>query len=265
MEFLQILILAVVQGLTEFLPVSSSAHLVLVPWLTDWQDQGLAFDVAVHFGTLIAVVVYFRQEVKNVTVACIGSVTGAGMSTDARLGWMIAVATLPAIFTGLFLSGGVETYARSPKVIAFTTIIFGALLLLADRLGKQTRNEQSLSFTDALIIGVAQAIALIPGTSRSGITITAALALGLSRQAAARFSFLMSIPTITCALLYLLLKMYKNSVPIEWLSMLLGAVLAAISAYFCIHFFIRLLERLGMLPFVIYRFLLGGILLFLVY
>lgn len=265
MDFLQIFILAVVQGLTEFLPVSSSAHLVLVPWLTNWQDQGLAFDVAVHFGTLMAVVFYFRREVKNLTLACLGSLTGSGMSTDARLGWMIVVATLPAVCAGLFLSDAIETYARSPKVIAFTTIFFGALLLIADRVGKQTRNENSLSFLDAVIIGVAQAIALIPGTSRSGITITAALALGLSRQAAARFSFLMSIPIITAALLFLLLSMYKNNVPIEWLPMLVGAVLAAISAYFCIHFFIRLLERLGMLPFVIYRFLLGGILLLMVY
>jgi len=245
MDFLQIFILAVVQGLTEFLPVSSSAHLVLVPYLTNWEDQGLAFDVAVHFGTLTAVVLYFRQEVKTVTIACLGSLTGAGMSADARLGWMIVVATLPAIFAGLFLKDVIEIYARSPKVIAFTTIFFGLLLLGADRLGRQTREEKSLSYLDALVIGVAQAI--------------------LSRQAAARFSFLMSIPVITAALLFLLLSMRSDNVAIEWVPMLVGAVLAAISAYICIHFFIRLLERLGMLPFVIYRLMLGGILLLMVY
>ena len=166
---------------------------------------------------------------------------------------------------GLLLHDVIETYLRSPLVIALATIGFGVLLWWSDRYGRQVREEASLRFMDVVWIGLAQALALIPGTSRSGITMTAGLALGLTRSAAARFSFLLSIPVILMAGGYESLKLVQQAAPVAWGSMLLGTLVAAISAYLCIHFFLRLIERTGMLPFVIYRLLLGLVLLLLFY
>jgi len=191
METAHIIWLALVQGLTEFLPVSSSAHLILVPSLLGWPDQGLAFDVAVHLGTLIAVVTYFRRDILNLFIAWLGSITGKGMSPEARLAWGVIVGTIPAGIVGLLFKDLIEIYLRSPLVIAATTIIFGLLLWFADKRAKLQRDELSLGWQDFLVIGGAQAMALVPGTSRSGITITAGLLLGLPREAAARYSFLL--------------------------------------------------------------------------
>lgn len=263
MELLQIIILALVQGLTEFLPVSSSAHLILVPMLTDWQDQGLSFDIAVHVGTLMAVVSYFRVELFNMSKAWCVSITGGVKTQDSHLAWAVIMGTVPVGLAGLLGKGFIETYLRSPLVIAIATIVFGLLLWLAYVNGARHRDEYSLSWADILLIGCAQILALIPGTSRSGITITAGLFRGLTAEAAARFSFLLSIPVITLAGLLQAVDLFGQPDQVVWQSLIWGAVLSAFSAYICIHFFLRLLSRIGMLPFVVYRLLLGLVLLFL--
>jgi len=265
MDTLHTILLALLQGLTEFLPISSSAHLILLPRLLGWSDQGLAFDVAVHVGTLMAVVFYFRHDVQRLLGAWFASCLGRQMTTDARLAWLLLLGTVPVVVAGLLLHDVVETYLRSPLVIALATIGFGILLGVVDRCGRQVRSEESLTLMDVTWIGLAQALALIPGTSRSGITMTAALALGLTRSAAARFSFLLSIPVILMAGVYESLNLLQQSAPVAWSEILLGTAVAAVSAYFCIHFFMRLIERIGMLPFVVYRLLLGGFLLLLFY
>ncbi len=265
MDTLQTILLALLQGLTEFLPISSSAHLILMPRLLGWGDQGLAFDVAVHVGTLLAVMFYFRHDVQRLLGAWLASCLQRQMTADARLAWLLLLGTVPVAVAGLLLHDVVETYLRSPLVIALATIGFGVLLGLADRRGRQVRSEDSLTLVDVIWIGLAQALALIPGTSRSGITMTAGLALGLTRSAAARFSFLLSIPVILLAGGYESLKLVQQSAPVAWGEILLGTAVAAISAYLCIHFFMRLIERIGMLPFVVYRLLLGVFLLLLFY
>jgi undecaprenyl-diphosphatase len=261
MDNVQAIILALVQGITEFLPISSSAHLILVPRLLGWTDQGLAFDVAVHVGTLSAVVFYFRAELARMTVAWLQSCAGRGVSADARLAWLVVLGTVPVALAGLLLHTLIENELRSPLVIAVTTIGFGILLWLADRQGRHERDTGSLGIRDVVLIGLAQALALIPGTSRSGITITAALALGLTRSDAARFSFLLSIPAIVMAGGYEAWKLLTYTGPVQWGTILLGAAVSAVSAWLCIHFFLRLIERIGMWPFVLYRLLLGAVLL----
>ncbi|VAW50444.1 Undecaprenyl-diphosphatase [hydrothermal vent metagenome] len=260
MDILQIIVLALVQGLTEFLPVSSSAHLILVPYLTGWEDQGLAFDVAVHVGTLTAVVIYFRKEINKMFFAWISSLQGKH-SEDSKLAWAVLIGTIPVGLVGLIFKDYISENLRTPLVIAATTIIFGLLLGYSYCSGKGKRNEYSLSVTDIIVIGCAQAIALIPGTSRSGITITAGLLLGLTGQAAARFSFLLSIPVIVLAGGMETLEYLKVASINDASDLLLGAVISAISAYFCIHYFLMLLEKIGMAPFVMYRLLLGMVLL----
>ncbi len=265
MDQLQAIYLALLQGFTEFLPISSSGHLILLPNLFGWQDQGLAFDVAVHIGSLIAVVSYFRHELKLMSIDWLASIKSRQLQGESRLAWAVLFGTIPAGLAGLFLKDFIEVYLRSPLVIAITTVLFGALLWWADATGKRRRNEHSVGWFDVLFIGIAQAIALIPGTSRSGITMTAGLMLGLSREAAARFSFLLSIPIIIMAGGYLSLQLLQSDTAIAWDIMAVGVVVSAITAYLCIHFFLKLLNRMGMLPFVIYRFALGAILFYLVF
>ncbi len=264
MSTLEIIILALLQGLTEFLPISSSAHLILPSQIWGWQDQGLAFDVAVHVGTLLAVVLYFRKEVGAMAVSWLGTV-GIGpekgsQSFDGKLAWWILFATIPAGFFGLFGKDFIETHFRTALVIAATTLLFGFLLGFADiKAGNRAEHKpmEKLGIKGAMLIGIAQAVALIPGTSRSGITMTIGLLLGLSRDGAARFSFLLSIPAIAMAGSYLTLKLILASDSVDWFAMGFGSVLAFISAYACIHYFLILLDKLGMMPFVIYRLILG--------
>lgn len=263
MDWLQIVVLSIVQGLTEFLPVSSSAHLILVPVFTDWGDQGLAFDVALHLGSLTAVVVYFRHELVTMTRSWGVSVAGKGTDDDARLAWWVLLATLPVALAGLTFHDTIETAMRSPLVIAGGLIVFGILLGYADWRHRGARSEYSMSWVDALWIGMAQALALIPGTSRSGITMTAALLLGLNREASARFSFLLSIPVIVLAAGLEIVNLIEASVPVVATDMLLGALVSGLSAYLCIHYFLAFIRRLGMQPFVVYRLILGVALLWL--
>ena len=268
MSTLEVFILAIVQGLTEFLPISSSAHLILPSAILGWQDQGIGFDVAVHVGTLLAVVIYFRQEVANMAVAWFSTLRISGQKPqdnfDGKLAWWILFATIPAGLFGLFGKDFIEAYLRSALVIAATTILFGLLLGFVDIKAKQNVSIEKLGFKGAMLIGVAQAIALIPGTSRSGITMTMGLYLGLSRENAARFSFLLSIPAIAMAGSYLTYKFVTSADPVDWQAIGLGSLLAFISAYACIHYFLILVSKLGMMPFVIYRLLLGAGLLWFV-
>jgi len=261
MELSHIIWLALVQGLTEFLPVSSSAHLILVPRLLKWPDQGLAFDVAVHLGTLLAVVTYFRNDIVVLFLSWVNSMTERVMTPEARLAWGVILGTIPAGLVGLAFKDVIEVHLRSPLVIAVTTVLFGLLLWVADRRSKLVRDEYSLGWQDFLVIGGAQALALIPGTSRSGITITAALLLGLTREAAARYSFLLSIPIIVLSGLSVTKDLVDSTVPTDWTALSLGTVIAALSAFVCIHFFLAFINRIGMTPFVIYRLLLGALLL----
>ena len=271
MSTLEIFILALLQGLTEFLPISSSAHLILPSQVLGWKDQGLGFDVAVHVGTLLAVMMYFRKELGVMAVAWLGTV-GVGpekgkISFDGKLAWWILLATIPAGLFGLLGKDFIEEHLRSALVIAVTTLLFGFLLGFADiKAGKRTEYKpmEKLGLKGAMLIGLAQAVALIPGTSRSGITMTIGLMLGLSRDNAARFSFLLSIPAIAMAGSYLTLKLILSTESVDWFAMGLGSLLAFVSAYACIHYFLILLEKLGMMPFVIYRLILGvGLLWFI--
>ena len=263
MDLVQALVLAVVQGLTEFLPISSSGHLVLVPVFFDWPDQGLPFDVAVHLGTLAAVVFYFRHELWPMARDAVGTLRGRARTPDSDLAWWVVIGTLPAVLFGALFAEQVGTLARSPLVIAATTGVFGVLLWVADARGARTRDERHIGWREALVVGLAQAVALIPGTSRSGITITAALFLGLNRQAAARFSFLLSIPVILAATCYELLQLAQDPQPADWGALAIGAASAAVVAYLTIRGFIALLGRMGMAPFAIYRLLLAAVLLWI--
>ena len=259
----QTFFLALIQGLTEFLPISSSAHLILLPLLNAWQDQGLAFDVAVHVGSLTAVVWYFRHELITVTKDWSCSVVQRKSVGESRLAWAVLLGTIPVGLAGLLLHDFISNELRSPLVIAATTIGFGVLLGWADWRAKQNRNEHSLSWGDIAFVGIAQAIALIPGTSRSGITMTAGLMLGLERAAAARFSFLLSIPVIVLSGGLETFKLIRASVAVDWATLFLAALLSALAAYTCIHLFLKFVSRMGMWPFVVYRLLLGAGLLYL--
>jgi len=256
---MHIIVLALLQGLTEFLPISSSGHLILVPRLLGWTDQGLAFDVAVHVGTLTAVVWYFRHDLLELARSWFGSLATGRKDANSRLAWGVILGTIPVGLAGLMFSSIVEGSLRSPLVIAGTTVGFGLLLGVADSRGRKTRDEHSLAITDILWIGLAQALALVPGTSRSGITMTAGLLLGLTREAAARFSFLLSIPVIVLAGGLETAQLVQQPGPVAWLDILLGASISAASAYLCIHVFLRLIGRSGMWPFVVYRLVLGAV------
>jgi undecaprenyl-diphosphatase len=269
LEATQILLLSFVQGLTEFLPISSSAHLILAPLLFGYELQSLAFDVAVHIGTLVAVMLYFRHEIAAMVAALLASLKTRRIDTpDARLGWMIVLATIPVVLLGLPLKSVLEMLREDDHLIALviagTTIGFGLLLWIADMRGARARNEHSLRWKDALLVGLFQAIAIIPGTSRSGITMTAGLVLGLTRKAASRFSFLLSIPTILMAGGLETLDLIESPDPVDWTSLGLGALLSFVVAYLTIHFFLKFIEKISMLPFVVYRVFLGCTILFLV-
>lgn len=264
MDFMQAVWLAIIQGLSEFLPISSSAHLILPSEILGWPDQGLAFDIAVHVGSLVAVILYFRQDVATLSRAWVDSIFERRQSPESHLAWYILLATLPAALAGLLFSHFIEANLRSMVVIAFTTIFFGLLLGWADRRGGGERSIDQFSWRTALVVGVAQVLALIPGTSRSGITITAALALGFDRETAARFSFLMAIPIILLSGGYKGLQLLGTP-SVDWTLITLGTALSAITAYLCITLFLKVIQRVGMMPFVIYRLLLGAVLVGLIY
>lgn len=261
MEFIHVTIIAIIQGLTEFLPISSSAHLILLPILGGWRDQGLAADVAVHLGSLFAVIAYFRYELIGMIRDWTGWLFGKGHTHYTQLANFLIVATIPVGLAGLMFNGIISEIMRSPIVIAISSIVFGILLGFSDRDGDKMREERSMNWRDVIVIGLAQALALIPGASRSGITMTAARFMHLSRETSARFSFLMSIPVILLANGLEGYKIMKGAQTLHYPELLWGVFVSAVVAFISIHFFIKLIERIGMMPFVIYRVVLGVVLL----
>ena len=259
MDGLHALFLALIQGLTEFLPVSSSAHLILPSKLLGWPDQGLAFDVAVHAGTLVAVMVYYRESLASLLMGVAGS--GDNVSLRRREVAALFIATLPAMLIGIVLSDAIDQYLRGIGVIATTTLLFGLLLGVSYSNRTTGADERPISRLDhAILIGLAQALALIPGTSRSGVTITASLLLGQPRDSGTVFvSDVHSV--IAGVILLMLVKQFELFFSSANLAItLLAMLVAALSAYATIAFFVGLVTRVGMMPFVIYRALLALIL-----
>lgn len=271
MNFLQAILLGIVQGATEFIPISSSAHLIIIPWLFDWDDPGLAFDVALHLGTLIALLTFFANDWMTLLRAGIASIIERhiGVNIERRLAWYLVIGTLPGAVAGALFESKIEELFHAPNaphassaMIAMGIIIalLGAALFMAERLARHTRALQHLALKDAILIGCAQALALLPGVSRSGATITAGLALGLERAAAARFSFLLSAPIIAGAgakSAYDLARTGMTSS--EVLFFAVGMLSAAVSGYLCIKFLLRFLQRHSTDVFVFYRWLLGAL------
>ena len=260
MDVTQTVILALIQGITEFLPISSSAHLILPFEVLGWPDQGLAFDVAVHVGSLAAVLVYFRRTLLKLLVGVCTALIRREHNEDSHFAGLLIIASLPIIPVGFMLNDLVETSLRSVLVIAITTIVFGIALWVADRYFR-TGTPRPLNWRSAIVIGFAQCLALIPGTSRSGIIMTAALMMGLGRESAARISFLLAIPTILGAGVLKTSDLLNATQPVAWDLITLGTVVSAIAAFTCIHLFLATINRIGFLPFVIYRLVLGSLLL----
>jgi len=264
MPIIHIIVLALVQGLTEFLPVSSSAHLILGSRLMQWPDQGLVFDVATHLGTLIAVLIYFRRDLAAMLNACIRAPVDESARHNRKVVLYLALASLPALLAGALAHGLVEHYLRDVRVIACTTIVFGLVLWWSDAAGPRNRQLSDMNLRGALLIGLAQALALVPGVSRSGITITAGRFLGYTATAAARFSFLLAIPIIGAAGSFGALRVATGDAPIDWGQFGMAVGFAALAGWVCIAAFLAILQRVGLKPFVFYRLALGLVLLWFV-
>jgi undecaprenyl-diphosphatase len=260
----QAIILGIVQGLTEFLPVSSSGHLVLVPYFLHWPDQGLDFDIATNTGTLLAVLAYFHRDVRDLIV---GFFTGAPRSRDGDfaprpMAWAILVGTIPAGIVGLLAKHWIEGHLRTPEVIAGTTFFYAILLFVADRIGRKVRDLDQVTILDGFVIGCAQALALVPGTSRSGITITAALLLGFMRPSAARFSFLLAIPiSLLAALKSGKDLMDAGAGAAQLVPMAIGLVVSGVVGYAVIAWLLAWLRRRDLTVFVVYRLVLAAVIL----
>ena len=265
MTWLQIIVLAVVQGLTEFLPISSSGHLILVPAFFSWTDQGLVFDIAVHFGSLGAVCIYFRNDIAGLLRGAGDIVAGRGDSLQARMAWCIGIGTIPAAIAGLLFAGWIVANLRSPMIVVATLAGYGVLMVLVDRFAPRDRDLMTIGIKDAIVVGLAQALALVPGTSRSGITITAGRVLGFRRQDAARFSFLLSAPVILLATILQVVMLITGDGPVAWENLAVAALISGIVAYLSIDFFMRFVSVLGLLPFAIYRLLLASVILYVLY
>lgn len=262
MPLLTLTILAIIQGITEFLPISSSGHLLLFPTLTGAEDQGLAIDVAVHVGTLVAVMLYFWRDVGTLLRGSRDLVTGQHRSMDARVTWLLAVATVPVVIVGVISAmTGFNDALRDPRfaiwVVAITTLFWGAVLWAADKLMPTRREFDGWTLRDALLMGVAQAVSIVPGTSRSGICMTAARGLGFGRVDAARLSMLMSIPATAAAGLWLFIKLIREGDAMLGMDAALGAVLAFFAALAALAGLMRMLRHWTFTPFVFYRFALG--------
>lgn len=265
MEILSAIVLGIIQGLTEFLPISSSAHLILVPWFFGWEPEGLVFDVALHVGTALAVLAFFARDwIRLARETVLGLKERAPLgNADRKLAWLLVVASIPAAVAGLWLEKLVETRLRSPLITVFTLAGLALLLWYAERRGRQSRPMARYSWGDAVWIGIAQAIALVPGVSRSGVTMTTALLRDSDRVSAARFSFLLSTPVIVGAGLlqgYRLLAAGEGA-GAGWPVLLAGVVAAAVTGFLCIKFFLRYLQRNSFTPFVIYRLVLAAVVL----
>jgi len=261
MTTLQIFILSLIQGLTEFLPVSSSGHLVLLPHLFGWHNQGLEMDVALHVGTLVAVLLYFWQDIWGMITHffkyCLSGFRLNALDHQVRLALSLVIATLPAVVVGFILKKTGLDGVRQVGVIATTSIVFALVLFVTDYMGSKKKDLTDITFKRGFLIGLGQAIALIPGVSRSGICISTALSLGFTRVAAARFAFLMSIPSIIGAATLTTFDVIKDDIPIVWGNLGLGILFSALAGLAAIHFMLIFLTRHSLTIFVIYRILLG--------
>ena len=265
MPLLHIVVLALVQGITEFLPISSSGHLVLVPVFAGWEDQGVILDVAVHVGTLGAVMAYLWRDIANIFSGLWAMTKGKGVNDGARLSFFLVLGTLPVIGAGYWMHKNIPGGIRSIEVIGWATLGFGVLLWLVDRFGLTLRRREHLKVFDVIIIGLSQCIALIPGTSRSGITMAAGRLLGMERPDCARFSMLLSIPTIVGAGVLKGLDLYKSGDAVQITTALTAAGLSFVAALIAIALMMAWLKRASFTPFVIYRVALGSFLLAVAY
>ncbi len=258
----QIFLLSVLQGITEFLPVSSSGHLILFAHFTTFPDQGLALDVAVHVGSILAVMIYFSEDIWRMVKGvfktyCLPTAKDPG----ARLFWLIVIGTLPIVIVGFLLENSGMAWLRSSKIIGWTILGYGILLYIADKIGMTIRKIEHLTPLDAFLIGCAQCLALIPGTSRSGITVTMARFLGMERREAAKFSMLLSIPAIIAAAALVAIEMYQRDSLAELINTIDGITFSFVASIIAIYVVMWWLKKSTFLPFVIYRILLGGFLL----
>lgn len=261
MNILHAIVLGALQGFAEVLPISSSAHLILVPWLLHWPESGLTFDVALHLGTFLAMVLYFRRDIVEMVVGALDAIANRSLNTPARrLPFLIIAATVPAAVIGKLFEDPLEAVFRSnPLLIASILIVFGIILGIADIAGRKRLALDEVTPTSALTIGLLQCLALIPGVSRSGITITAGLMLGFTRESAARFSFLLSLPIVAGAALLKSIHLFKHGIPAgEGLPMLVGITVSAITGYISVAFLLRFVQKRSISPFVWYRVIAGG-------
>jgi undecaprenyl-diphosphatase len=274
MSLIHAIIMALVQALTEFLPVSSTAHLILFPWLFHWQDPGLAFDVALHAGTLVALVLYFFRDWLTLLLCGVGmkypaSAPAEEVAQHRRMFWYMVLGTIPAAVAGVLFHHQIEETLRQPKIVGVSLVVVALLMWWADSRKDLSRKLEGSNLTDAAAIGVAQATALWPGVSRSGITITAGLFRGLTREAATRFSFLLSMPAILGAVvmeLPKLIRMHKaGGLDLPLSTLVISIAVSGIAGYFVIAFFLRYLQTRTLKVFVVYRLVFGIIVLLLAF
>ncbi len=265
MGLFRAIVLGIVQGVTEFLPISSTAHLRIVPELLGWPDAGAAYTAMIQLGTVAAVIVYFWRDLVRLTQAFVeGVLRGAPFRTlDSRLAWFVLVGTLPIGILGLTFKHHIETSLRSLYVIAFAMVGLAVVLLLAERIAQHRRTLREMGWPDAIVIGLCQAVALIPGSSRSGTTLTGGLALGFRREDAARYSFLLSIPATAAAGVFEMRHLLRSGEPFTGPDVLMGTLVAFVTGLAAIAWLLRFLRTRSTVVFVVYRFLLGGLLLFL--
>jgi undecaprenyl-diphosphatase len=269
MPLAQVVVLAVVQGLTEFLPISSTAHLYLSSWLLGWRTESLEFDISLHIGTLLAVLIYFLPD----WIQIVGQAFGIQVGHDGELKhnhmllWLLAIGSIPVGVAGLLFNKQAETTWRNPFVMGTMLVVVGVLIWIAERSGRHLRDLSSLNVPDAVVTGLAQALAIVPGTSRSGITMSAGLFCGLTREAAARFSFLLSTPAIAAAAGKALYDMHKQSGIHSILNtnFLIGVAVSAATGCVVIYWFLHYLRRSSLMPFVWYRIIFGIIVLALAF
>ena len=261
MSWFEAIVLGIAQGLTEFLPISSTAHLRIIPAFAGWEDPGALFTAVVQLGTMLAVVIFFWRDLVRITRTWLASLRRPELrgELDARMGWYVIIATIPIGVLGLAFHNQIENGARNLYLIGTVLIVAGLVLFAADAVGKRTRGIGDVGRSDAIWVGVAQALALVPGTSRSGATITAGLFLGLDREAAARFSFLLSIPAIVLSGLYGLTELVRGDDSVSYGALAISTVFAFIFGYVSIAFLLRYLASHSMLLFVIYRIVLGAV------
>jgi undecaprenyl-diphosphatase len=266
MTWFEAVVLGIVQGLTEFLPISSSGHLRIVPALFGWEDPGAAFTAVTQLGTMAAVVIYFARDIWRIANTWVRSLFNPKLrgELDARMGWYVILGTIPIVILGFVFQNQIETVARDLRVIATTLIVLGIILLIADQRGQNTKKVENLNFFDAMVFGFAQALALIPGVSRSGATMTAGLFMGYDRASAARYSFLLSIPAVVASGIFQLRDIGAGGGP-GVAATVIATLLAFISGYASIAWLLRYVSTHSFFPFVVYRVILGVIVAFLLF